>query len=238
MSCSYSTLEDAWETPRDRYRSSRKTRREISPSPSPSTSSDGANTLVIGTDEGYESSVPGKRDVIISRSPSESQSTGSMVDSQPVVTSGRGSPVSFLDEDDYVSDSGNSAMMSRSVSPSPSIPNDLPGLPPGSNPPQQRPPRTSPASYKGNTTDKKMMRQILRIRDDVREMLQVNGTKSTTNENVLQSFPFVETGLFIAIGLFVLLAMQMMIRIRPSPGIHTGFGTTASDMIKNIRLVE
>ena len=254
MSCSYSSLEDAWETPRDRYRSSR---RDVSPSVTSSYRSDSAQTLVIGTDEGYESSVPGDRDVIISRpgsrSPSVSQSV-SVMDSRPFVTSGRGSPVSFLDEDDYASDSGESVMMSRaaSVSPSPpaKIPTNLPGLPPGSNPSKSRPMRTpglpgAPGSpritHREVPSDKKMMRQILRIRDDVREMLQSQGSSGGNNQsNILQSFPFIETGLFIAVGLFVLLAMQMMIRIRPS-GVAdpvSTFGTTTTDMIKNIRLVE
>lgn len=256
MICSYSSLEDAWDTPRDRYRSSRKDhrRRDVSPSLTPSSSSEGAQTIVIGTDEGYESSVPGDRDVIIarpgSRSPSASQS---VMDSRPFVTSGRGSPVSFLDEDDYASDSGESVMMSRSASPSPagSIPEDLPGFPSGSNPPRTRPLRTpglpgAPGSPRmlqpEGTTDKKMMRQILRIRDDVREMLQSQGTSGGNNANILQSFPFMETGLFIAIGLFVLLAMQMMVQLRPvvSSVVDAGasIGTSATDMIKNIRLVE
>jgi len=260
MICSYSSLEDAWDTPRDRYRSSRKDhrRRDVSPSLTPSSSSEGAQTLVIGSDEGYESSVPGDRDVIIarpgSRSPSVSQSM-SVMDSRSFVTSGRGSPVSFLDEDDYASDSGESVMMSRSASASPSpsasIPRDLPGFPSGSNPPQSRPLRTpglpgAPGSPRmlqpEGTTDKKMMRQILRIRDDVREMLQSQGSYSGNNANILQSFPFMETGLFIAIGLFVLLAMQMMVQLRPVvSGVvdaGTSIGTTATDMIKNIRLVE
>ena len=49
-----------------------------------------------------------------------------------------------------------------------------------------------------------------------------------------------ETGLFIAVGLFVLLAMQMMVRIRPSAVVDAGsnIGTTASNLIKNIRLIE
>lgn len=255
MSCSYSTLEDAWDTPRDRYRSSRKDhhkRRDVSLSPTPSSGSEGAQTLVIGADEGYESSVPGDRDVIISRpgsrSPSVSQSV-SVMDSRPFVTSGRGSPVSLLDEDDYVSDSGESVMMSRSasVSPSPaaSIPEDLPGFPSGTNPPRPRPMRTPGDSGMrrqpgGNNTDKTMMRQILRIRDDVREMLQ--SKESSSGSNVLQSFPFMETGLFIAVGLFILLAMQMMVRLRPIvPDVTTAgssIGNVANDMIKNIRLVE
>jgi hypothetical protein len=85
-----------------------------------------------------------------------------------------------------------------------------------------------------------MMRQILRIRDDVREMLQSQGASGGNHSNVLQSFPFMETGLFIAVGLFVLLAMQMMVRIRPSAVVDAGsnIGTTASNLIKNIRLIE
>ena len=247
MSCSYSTLEDAWETPRDRYRSSRTkhTRRDVSLSSTPSSGSEGAQTLVMGSEEGYESSSLGERDVIISRpgsrSPSVSQST-SIQGVKSFVTSERGSPVSSLDEDDYVSDSGESLMMSRSasVSPSPdaSIPEDLPGFPSGSNPPRPRPLRTPGLPGAPGSSDKKMMRQILRIRDDVREMLRSQGTPSDSHENILHSFPFMETGLFIAVGLFVLLAMQMMVRLRPVVSEAVSIGKTSADMIKNIRLVE
>ena len=224
----------------------------MSPSLTPSSGSESAQTLVIGADEGYESSVPGDRDVIIARPGSRSPSVSmSVMDSRPFVTSEKGSPVSFLDEDDYVSDSGESAMMSRSASPSASIPEDLPGFPSGDNPPQPRPLRTpglpgAPGSSRmqrpdGNS-DKKMMRQILRIRDDVREMLQSQGSSAGNHSNILQSFPFMETGLFIAVGLFVLLAMQMMVRLRPIvPDVSmagSGIGNVANNMIKNIRLVE
>ena len=81
-----------------------------------------------------------------------------------------------------------------------------------------------------------MMRQILRIRDDVREMLQTRHGE-TTNRNTLNSFPFMETGLFIAVGLFVLLAMKMMVHFHPLGEYNTRIPEGA-DLIKNIRILD
>lgn len=258
MSCSYSTLEDAWETPRDRFRSSRKERRnqhyeDISPSPSLSpgyrtdtTGSDGGNTIVIGsngndtdTDEGYES--PGDRSVLISKPGAlpRPMSENIVIGNVPISFGGRGSPVSMLDEDDYVSDSGESAMVSRSASPVVSITRDMPGLPSGTIHPHPRPLRAqglpgSPGTREvgkgevAGSSEKKIMRHILRIRDDVREMLRSQGPAGS---QTVSEFPFIETGLFITVGLFVLLAMQMMVNLRSSSGLQD----VASGAIENIK---
>jgi len=130
-----------------------------------------------------------------------------------IVTRGVGSPITALDEDDFDPRGSIEANKTEFV-------NSLPGRPVQSSQTQQAQQIVGASSSisgvigGGGGKDEKMMRHILRIQDDVREMLR-NGGKggSECDTEKEYRFPFVETGLFLSVGLFVLLAMNLMLRM-------------------------
>ena len=217
MSYSYASIDEVWKNPPSMSQRKRRHQdREPSPSPSQSVISSNNETIIISgeNDSNFKSYKP--RNVIISRSPSQSSSYTSSMTSEPmtgemsqysdsetdsIVYSGRGSPVASLDIDDY--DPKNVYEKETTVQ----FVNSLPGNPRDTQ-------NTTKTMVDDKQTinklnDKKMLRHILRIQDDVREMLR----KNTQSNDSSPSFPIVETGLFLAVGLFVLLAMNMMLKM-------------------------
>lgn len=127
------------------------------------------------------------------------------------MTRGVGSPITALDEDDFDPRGSIEATKTEFV-------NSLPGRPVQSSQTQQ--PQqfvgasSSISGVNGGGKEEKMMRHILRIQDDVREMLRNGGKGGSEGDNEKEyRFPFVETGLFLSVGLFVLLAMNVMLRM-------------------------
>jgi hypothetical protein len=181
MNYSYATLDEAW-----------KESRSASPTPSSISSNFSNQTLVMGTSKPIPNPIP-IRDYVVSPTPSVSSlgSTSSW--------SGWGSSVN-----------------SRSVSPSPSSgplfnervpPIDEPGVLPGQSLPTSG--SVSPVGTGSrNGEDSRIIKQILRIRDDIKAALQSKDDDNSTNR-----FPIVETGLFISVGLFVLIVMNMMLKM-------------------------
>jgi hypothetical protein len=144
----------------------------------------------------------------VSPSPSPSQNT---IASNPreyrgIITRGRGSPITALDEDDFNPQQGQVDFVKS-----------LPGRPPQSY--TQATAQVVGSSMisgigGGQGKEEKMMRHILRIQDDVREMLKNGGSRTgDSSQEKEYRFPFVETGLFLSVGLFVLLAMNLMLRM-------------------------
>ena len=214
MSYSFANLDEAWKQPSAKY--GRKSRR-ITPSPSNDTivfSEDGRSSRESFTPspsfDSFQSSQsftpsPSSQSFTPSPSPSPEISRPMM---NPrgyggIVSGGIGAPVEALDRDDFITMSlpgslpgaqpGTSSMGSRIV--------------PGSNTVSAASLVTPPASNK----EDKILRHVLRIQDDVREMLKNGG--SSTESSSSTGFPFVETGLFISVGLFVLLSMNMMLKM-------------------------
>lgn len=128
-----------------------------------------------------EDSTAGDRNVIIPRPGSTPTSTSSYFTDSNTTSSMSASPVSVLHEDDFK-------------------PEEI-----------VKKPKPVHASVPGPSDNHKIMRHILRIRDDVRQMLRDRDTGSHSEET---TFPLIEIGLFIAVGLFILISMQMMIHLK------------------------
>jgi hypothetical protein len=57
--------------------------------------------------------------------------------------------------------------------------------------------------------ESKIIRHILRVHEDIKAAMRSKDEDDTPS----QRFPIIETGLFISVGLFVLIVMNMMLRM-------------------------
>jgi len=161
-----------------------------SPSPSPTSSSDAASAF---SNETLVISKP-SIDFVASRdyvaSPSSYSGWGSPVSSNTRSSSPVPSSVSSVE---------SSVLLNEPI-PVPGTPGTLPGraLPAALS--------TSPA---GTKEESKIIRHILKVHEDIKAAIRSKDDDDSTN----QRFPIIETGLFISVGLFVLIVMNMMLRM-------------------------
>lgn len=191
MNYSYATLDEVWKETRSR-------------SPSPTPSSDASSTfsnqtLVISKPNMTSAMAPenlvATRDYVVSPSPSVSPSS----------YSGWGSPISNSLDSRSSSPSPSASSIESSVLlneriPEPGTPGTLPGL---SLPSMMS---VSPPEKK---EESKIIRHILRVHEDIKAAMKSKDEDDTQS----QRFPIIETGLFISVGLFVLIVMNMMLRM-------------------------
>lgn len=137
------------------------------------------HTLVIGQSKARA----------VSTSVSESRS----VSPSPSYLSDRASPVSSLDSDDFDYDAETRFPRTHEFRIPEETPSNVAGRP------------LIPVPVPGTMTDKKMMKHILKIQNDIDKIL--NEEPQTTR------FPLIETGLFISIGVFLLIVMNMMLKM-------------------------
>lgn len=186
MNYSYATLEEVWKESQSR-----------SPSPSSDTSSIFSNqTLVISKPNMAPTMTPenlvATRDYVVS----------------PSSYSGWGSPVSFSSDSRSSSPSPSNTSMSSVESsvllneriPEPGTPGTLPGL---------SLPSMMSVSPPGKKEESKIIRHILRVHEDIKAAMKAKDDDDAPS----QRFPIIETGLFISVGLFVLIVMNMMLRM-------------------------
>jgi hypothetical protein len=159
-----------------------------SPTPSSDTSSTFSNeTLVISKPNMSSQNLVATRDYVVSPSPSVSPSS----------YSGLGSPISTSSDSRSQSPSPSNSSIESSVLlnerlPEPGTPGTLPGL-----------------SLSGKKEESKIIRHILRVHEDIKAAMKSKDDEDTAS----QRFPIIETGLFISVGLFVLIVMNMMLRM-------------------------
>jgi cell division protein FtsX len=84
--------------------------------------------------------------------------------------------------------------------PVPGTPGTLPGL---------ALPTAVSVSPAGKKEESKIIRHILRVHEDIKAAMKAKDDDDTPS----QRFPIIETGLFISVGLFVLIVMNMMLRM-------------------------
>jgi hypothetical protein len=79
---------------------------------------------------------------------------------------------------------------------------------PGTLPGRALPTATS-VSPAGTKEESRIIKHILRVHEDIKAAMK----PKEDDENINQRFPIIETGLFISVGLFVLIVMNMMLRM-------------------------
>lgn len=122
----------------------------------------------------------------------------------PSILSDSSSAFSSLSVDDYQIDrpSGGETHGRR---PPTEVPRHLIDSPSPSRSPS--PPGPSSSTSSSGQENREVMRQILRIQKDIKKLM--NEEPDTPEED----FPVIETALFISVGLFILVAMNMMLRM-------------------------
>lgn len=121
----------------------------------------------------------------------------------PSVLSGVSSPISSLDTDDYESDR-ESVKPHESRTPE-RIPDHLLKTQVHNKLAQKK---KSKVNIFEKETDPMVMKHILRIQRDLQKII-----KDDDGHDEPREFPVVEMGLFVSVGLFVLLAMNMMLQM-------------------------